>query len=650
MSIIHSLRFAALSLLRGVAFGGLMVWFLGLGARAQAPEGFWVQLEAHATLRTAQEFAARYDGRLGMVFGFRLAGGWYGLALGPFATWDEAEAARARLVAGRQIRRDAYVTDGSIYGARFWPAGVPNEPFAAGAPQAQSTQAQEPARQNVAVPGTVQTTTDANRTAGAAAVAARPEASREAAAGAPAAAPARDERAARAEQSAEEREETLAEARAAEMRLSQEERRALQAALQWFGYYPQMLDGVFGPATRWAIERWQADNGQAPTGFLTSRQRAELLAAYEDARRRFGFALIRDEAAGIEIELPLGLVAFNRYDPPFVHYDQVGESGLRVLLISQEGTQSTLAGLYEIMQSLPFIPPDGERERRATSFLLTGRDGELRAHAEARLERGAIKGFVLIWTAPADADAEVVLPRLRASFRAIPGVLTSGFGEGALSVERAALLSGLEPPEPKRRRSGFFVDPAGTIVTAAEAVEGCGRVTIDESFPVRVQVLDQALGLAILTPDDRLAPLTYAHFAESPPSQGVEVRASGFSFEAKLNRPLLTLGALITSEGLVLEKARMVLSLAAQDGDIGGPIFDAFGAVIGMVLPRTLENGRVLPADVVLALSAQEIVSALSRAGFNPIRSEGRVPSAPLPRERQARLAAEMTVLVSCWP
>ena len=60
-----------------------------LAALAQASH--WVQIEAHATLRTAEEFAARYDGRIGAVVGFRIAGGWYALAVGPFATPEEAE-------------------------------------------------------------------------------------------------------------------------------------------------------------------------------------------------------------------------------------------------------------------------------------------------------------------------------------------------------------------------------------------------------------------------------------------------------------------------------------------------------------------------------------------------------------------------------
>ena len=105
-----------------VLFAACLALFLTpLAALAQATH--WVQVEAHATLRTAEEFAARYQQRIGNIAGFRIAGGWYALAVGPFATADEAEARRTQLLAAREIRDDAYVTDDSIYGQQFWPAG-----------------------------------------------------------------------------------------------------------------------------------------------------------------------------------------------------------------------------------------------------------------------------------------------------------------------------------------------------------------------------------------------------------------------------------------------------------------------------------------------------------------------------------------------
>lgn len=105
------------------AFFAALVLMLLAPVAALAQTTHWVQIEAHATLRTAEEFATRYQERIGNIAGFRIAGGWYALAVGPFATAEDAEARRTQLLAAREIREDAYVTDDTIYGQQFWPVG-----------------------------------------------------------------------------------------------------------------------------------------------------------------------------------------------------------------------------------------------------------------------------------------------------------------------------------------------------------------------------------------------------------------------------------------------------------------------------------------------------------------------------------------------
>ena len=114
------------------------------------------------------------------------------------------------------------------------------------------------------------------------------------------------------------------------------------------------------------MSQWQAAQGYDQTGVLTTRQRAELLAAYQAELDALGMQLVRDERAGIEIELPLAMVEFARYEFPFAQYEPVDGSGVQVLLISQEGNEATLGGLYEIMQTLEIVPLEGERNRRST--------------------------------------------------------------------------------------------------------------------------------------------------------------------------------------------------------------------------------------------------------------------------------------------
>ncbi len=50
--------------------------------------------------------------------------------------------------------------------------------------------------------------------------------------------------------------------------LDREARRLIQRGLQARGFDPGPADGLFGPRTRTAIERWQAAGGATPTGYL----------------------------------------------------------------------------------------------------------------------------------------------------------------------------------------------------------------------------------------------------------------------------------------------------------------------------------------------------------------------------------------------
>ena len=623
------------------AFIATLLAVILVPAAALAQASHWVQIEAHATLRTAEEFATRYEQRIGNISGFRIAGGWYALAVGPFESTEDAEARRAALIAAREIREDSYVTDDSIYGQRFWPVGgqsgaatpardATQPPADADEPVAETPVADEP----VAEAEAPETEAELSGLLAQAETAPAQEAV-ETAPAAPAAPTIEDLPI-----------ESVAEARQMEYQLTRDERMEIQIALQWFGFYRSGIDAAFGPGTRGAISDWQAANGFEPSGFLTTRGRATLMRDYEEAVARYAFGPFRDEAAGIEITLPLGMVEFDRHEAPFAHFNEINDSGMRVLLISQEGTQSTFFGLYEILQTLEVIPLEGERERGRNSFTITGRNASERAHVEARLSNGQIKGWMLLWDAAADDDAQVILSTMRDSFTPIAGVLPSTMGATASTVARRDLISGLDVRRPERSRTGFFVDAVGSVVTSAEAVNQCDRVTIDEAYTATVRSVDEELGIAVITPDDPLVPLAFAQFAPAAPTPGSEVRVSGFSYQDTLTRPIVSFGQLSELSGLEGEEYLWRLSLEAEEGDSGGPVFDMNGGVVGMLLPRPETPGRMLPEDVNFALSGDAVQRMLADSGLRG--SVARV-SRPMSAEMLTRMSGDLTVLVSCW-
>lgn len=554
---------------------------------ALAQEAAWVQIEAHPSLTTAQQRASQFAGRLADVHGFALGGGWYGVALGPYSRPDAERVLRVYRLQG-QIPQDSYVVDSGNFGQQFWPVGD-NALTTQAVPQTQVTQA-EP----------------------------QPE--------------------------PEPADESPAEARRGERLLNADERRALQVALKAAGFYASSIDGAFGRGTRAAMSDWQSARGYEPTGVLTTRQRRALMDEYNAPLISVGMRAHTDDRAGITMQMPMGAVRFSKYESPFAHYDAASDLGVRVLLISQPGDRATLYGLYDIMQTLEIVPLEGPRSRDGDSFTLEGRGRGIVSHTQAGLRAGQIKGFTLIWPAGDEDRRSRVLTEMKASFERLDGVLDPAAGADA--PQSVDLISGLAVRKPKRSRSGFYIDATGTVLTTAEAVQGCTRITLDHDYPAQVAALDEAAGLAVLRPEVPLAPMAVARLRPGAPRLQSDVAVSGYSYGGVLGAPTLTFGTVADLKGLQGEEGLTRLALAPLPGDAGGPVLDTGGGVLGLLLPAA-EKGQRLPDDVSFAADAGVIRAMLAGAGVT-IGEEAQTGT-PLPPDDLSKLALGMTVLVGCW-
>jgi len=581
----------------------LLILTLGLSLHlappAAAQEQVWIQIEAKPGLAAAEERAKAWTTMFDNVQGYVARAGWHVIALGPF-TRAEAETRLAGLLRENLVPRDSFISDGATYGESFWPVGAvqpdPATPDPATPdPLAQTDATPEPAQpQLVTIP-----------------------------------------------------DETPDQARQSESALSQQERESIQTALAWFGFYDSTVDGAFGRGTRAAMAAWQEAMGYEPTGILTTRQRGTLVANYQTEEASLGLQTVTEPEAGIELTLPTALVAFDHYEPPFVHYSATdGSDSLRVTLISQPGDQSALYGLYDMLQTLEIMPMQGPRDRGERSFTLRGDSATVSSQAYAELSRGLIKGWIVTWNPQADLPIDRILPAIEASFRPVgdraldPGIAPMD------DATRTGLLSGLEVRKPLLTASGFFIDPAGSVLTIADAVAQCSRITLDGTTEATVALTDPATGLAVLKPSTPLAPAAHAEFQLSPDRIGAEIAVAGYSYGDALPAPVLTFGTLAATEGLDGQQGLKRLALTALPGDAGGPVVDPTGAVLGMLLPAQSGAGRVLPEGVAFAAAGPAIAATLQARGLTLAQS---ARQGALPPEDLAAHTADMTVLVSCW-
>ena len=567
---------------------------------AVAQEGAWfVQIAARPTLAEGEAEARRFAGAVAGVKGFEAPGGWYVVALGPFSR-SEADERLGRLRAEGRIPGDSFlVTADRLREGFFDAADVPG----ADAPA-------DPARDAGADEPLIDF-------AGAAALLG----------GESAAAPL---------------DETPGQARASEARLTRAEREALQVALAGGGFYDGGIDGAFGGGTRAAMSAWQGARGLETTGVLTSAQRAALLGEYNAVLDGLGLGIVRDREAGIDIEMPGGAVAFAAHETPFARYEPTGAvPEARVVLISQEGDRADLAGLYEVLQTLSVVPPEGPRELRADRFDIEGRGTRIVSRTHAVHDGGVIKGFMLVWPA-GDARFERLFQRMLSSFDASPQAVLGAAQETPAGSQDIDLLAGLDVRRPDLSRSGFFVDGGGRVLTTAEVADGCSTIRLHDSYEARVAWTEGEV--ALLEPVEALAPPAVAAFADAPLRIGEEVAVGGYPFGGVLGRASVTFGRLADVRGLGGETALDRYEIRVEAPEAGGPVLGPSGEVTGMLL--AIGGARVLPPDVALGVDAGALRDVLRARG---IEAPLAPPGEPLAPETLVRRADRITVQVSCY-
>lgn len=564
----------------------------GPSAVAQIQQ-FWIQIEAHGDVRTALSRARALTARFPETHAFRIPNGSYVIALGPF---DRSQALNRNrsLIGSGSISQNSFVTLGHDFVSQFWPVGVnANARLGSDVETDFAYIAPDPETGSIsALPLDDVVTTE------------------------------RDE----------------PEAGAIDMM-------KIQTALQWTGDYDSIIDGLYGPRTAMAIEDYQRRNGFEATGWLTAEQYANLVADYEAELRLTDLFDLEDEQAGIALKYPATLVEFSGYSPPFAIFEPADGNSTRIMLVSMEGNARTLQALFEIVQSMDFVAKEGPRSLVRDEFNLYGFGYETNSFAHAKLQNGRIKGFVFAWPASEHEVMNRISQVMRASLKEI-NERTLDRLDAPVSApgEFESFVGGAES-EPIATASGFFIDPIGSVVTAADPVRSCVQVEVEPNYRMAVRKIDDDLGVAVLSPEAALSPIAFARLAGDELERGSRIAVSGHSYSGLLGSPSLTFGEIHSPQGLEGETDLAVINAKTRQGDVGGPVLNLDGDVVGVLLPP-LSDGRVLPEGINFAARGSALAASLTETGIF-------VPENPLPSEIDLvelnRIAADITVLVNCY-
>jgi len=173
-----------------------------------------------------------------------------------------------------------------------------------------------------------------------------------------------------------------------------------------------------------------------------------------------------------------------------------------------------------------------------------------------------------------------------------------------------------------------FVVADRRLLTNRHVVVGCARVVARDAagtrLPAKLVVADRGRDLALLSIEKPAGPpLT---FRDSPAvRRGESVIAYGFPLSGLLSSgPTLTTGNVNALAGLRDNPNNYQISAGVQPGNSGGPLFDAQGHVIGVVVSK-LDAARVaemtggdIPQNVNFAVKGEQALAFLRANNVQP--------------------------------
>ncbi len=551
------------------------MWMLLIAGASAAQDMHWIQIEAQPSLLEAETRARIYAQEFPDTQAHSIGSGWYAITLGPMPE-DKADLRMSQLRARAAIPRDSFLATGANYRQRIYPIG--STPAAVTPAQTVEAEVVQEEATQVSVVETAES---------AASEQASPE------------------------QSIYVPDETLSVARASEGLLSREEKMDLQLYLQWAGYYNSTIDASFGRGTRRSMAAWQTDNGHEDTGVLTTAQREQLRAQYFAIFNGLGLETHRDLEAGISIDLPKEVVAFDAYAAPLAHFkSQDASSPAQIFLISAAGNRGDLAAIYRVLPTLSIVPMNIEKSLNKDRFVITGAGTSTRAFITASHKGGEIKGFGLIWPNQNEEQFDRLVAHMRKSFETFSGTLDPSL---SVAINDPETEFGVAIRKPAFVKSAVFVSDQGHAMTDTSNLEQCSSLTISGTYDAEI-IARSETGAGLLSPKSDFNPISYAKLGNAV-RKGDKTFLSSYPYGGRLGLASVTQATVIETTDLSGNAEKFRLDLLAEPGDFGGAVLDQSGNLTGILVSQD-DTGRVLPNNVNFAAATDALTSMMQSAGL----------------------------------
>lgn len=442
--------------------------------------------------------------------------------------------------------------------------------------------------------------------------------------------------------------------------LTDQEKRLLQAGLAFADVYNGLIDGAWGNGSQSALERFTAKSGGSAV-FVTNAD--AVLAAMQafSAINAEGWERQYFSALDMSLLVPTAALVDGAPSDAFVNMNVSGRS-IGYSMTVDNGVAAESYHAYTANQA------DSEvyTVRRPKLWITSARtvDGvSLYARSDLRAA-----GWSTLMISGTDRDAGAlaaitgsIAPGYAPAIGISPGRLAAGVEvltrivaeenapESPSAPGNGVAGSGLAPaPLPSGSGTGFIVSASGHLLTNQHVVSGCGRLSVDGQ-PVTVLAEDAVFDLALLQVD-ALSGAALAAFAVSPARLNSDVTVVGFPLSGLLGGLNVTRGAVTSTKGIGGDGINMQISAPVQPGNSGGPVLNASGQVVGVVVARlsdsyAMDSYGAVPQNVNFAIRGEIAKLFLSQNGVEP---KVAVNDAALAPEELAEVAQAFTRLIIC--
>lgn len=436
--------------------------------------------------------------------------------------------------------------------------------------------------------------------------------------------------------------------------LAADEQRFLKAALAFEGYYDGPLVSGWDRSSQTALDQYVADTHDED-GLVWHSSMLALKLSRRMERDGWEMRFLADQ--GQSVLVPVAVMEPEAPSAHFEHWRHTGNS-LR-LSLARAGVDET----REFHNFAAAQNPDG-------SDTLVLREPTL-AVTSARREDGStlyVRSDLVqgLWSTVVVSAAELDQTDLQAIAVSIaPGEAGALFlpEDGTLTrmVSLAADLlqadgAFVTPTPPPGRLpgmnngsgTGFVVSPEGHVLTNGHVVGACDAVAVDGA-PARVISTSQSVDLALLQiAPDRVSGV--ARFSAAPAGLNADITVTGFPLNGLLTGLNVTRGSVSGAYGIGGDARNMQISAPVQSGNSGGPVLNAHGAVVGVVVSK-LNAARIadrtgeIPQNINFAIRGAEAAAFLTANGIAPLVAADGQRLAP---ETLAEEALSFTTLVEC--